>query len=87
MKTHKFVRRLSDNQVLDIPVDQVEETLKRGGFALMPDVVYNTELPRPKEEPEKITENSIACPLCGFIPKNELGLKIHKRKCENSLSS
>ncbi len=69
-----FLQRIKDGVVLDIPTDQVDETLKRGGFKRMIENVLYAD--SPMELPKKV--ESFECPLCGKMCKNQHGLKIHK---------
>lgn len=65
-----YLKRLSDGVVLDIPEDQAEETLKRGGFERVADIVFNHVTPPTVQE--------YGCPLCERTFKTEQGLRVHK---------
>lgn len=71
-----YVKRLSDGAVMDIPEKHLADTLKQG-FELVRKIepLYEAAV----VEPPKV-ENQFECPICGFIAKNEAGLKAHKRK-------
>lgn len=73
-------------RLVDIPENQVAETLKRKGFSLVKEEVRETpttpEITQPEADlsvPEPII-NPLACPNCDFIAKTEKGLKIHSKK-------
>lgn len=76
MKKYVYVRRLKDGQLLDIPEEQLEMTLKRGGFEEIKNTgeVFENSMVEFKPNPEKFE-----CPICGKEFKNNLGLMGHKR--------
>ena len=91
MESKKFYYVKTPNgKIVDIPDYQLDETLKRAGFSLVSQTavevggkfvkstVANTPAPEIKEI--KVEENSLECPICGFIAKSATGLKAHMRK-------
>lgn len=71
-----YVKRLSDGKVMDIPEKHLEETLRQG-FEVIGEAgaLYNNSTVEPPKP-----ENKYECPICGFVAKNESGLRLHKRR-------
>ena len=82
-----YVRRLADGVILDIPAKHYEQTMKSKQFEFVSKIHVDVSR-RPTNVPiiadtieaEVKSETSISCPLCGFIPRNEHSLKIHKAR-------
>lgn len=70
-----YVKRLKDGKILDIPKEQLYETLKRGGFQLLPELQIHDFTPKVAGE----VQLEVECPLCNKMFKNEVGLLRHKR--------
>ena len=68
-----YLRRKSDGQVLDIPEDQVAETLKHG-FERVP-IVVQTDVPTVAPV---VAAEGFPCPLCDKSFKTEQGRRVHK---------
>lgn len=82
-----YVKRLKDGVVLDVPEKDVDITLRRGGFELVskePVILTNdfvrTTTAQPKAVDFTPEDSGTTCGECGFIAKNESGLRLHKRK-------
>lgn len=73
--TFVYVKRLKDGKIIDIPKSDLAETLKRGGFQLIPDMVIHDSTPKVAGE----VQLNVECPLCNKMFKNEVGLLRHKR--------
>jgi hypothetical protein len=68
---YRYIKRLSDGAVLDVPLDQLDETLKRGGFEVLPEITVNEITPIE-------VGNQVMCPLCQKTFRTDHGLKVHK---------
>lgn len=91
VKKYVYVRRLKDGQVMDIPAEHLDQTLKRGGFEYVSEVNFDLErrqikvpIVEEKETEPKIdvkaeTSNPTTCPICGKTFKNKGGLNFHKK--------
>lgn len=71
-----YLRRVSDGQVLDMTEEQAQETMRRGGFEMLGQVV----VAKAEELPVVKKEESNECILCGFEGKNAQSLRMHRQK-------
>ena len=72
-----YLRRKIDGAVIDVPENQVEETLKRGFDRIGEVVLQNSiELPVVSQGSSQVFH----CILCGFEGKNAQSLRMHKTK-------
>ena len=72
-----YVRRIvqgQDRGVIDIPTKDLAETLKRNK-----DWIDLGETSIQKIVAPVLQVGVTECPICGFIAKNEFGLKVHKK--------
>lgn len=88
--------REKDGATLDIPENQVKETLDRGGFKFVrwtDEIPESLEVMPPAAEvaPEEILQkdeplpplnepNELTCKECGYVAKTKAGLKVHAKK-------
>lgn len=73
-----YVRRVKNGEdlgVIDIPTQDLAETLKRNK-----EWVDLGEVSISKVEVPEIKIGVTECPICGFIAKNATGLQVHKKK-------
>lgn len=73
-----YVRRFKNGvemRTIDIPTKDLAETLKNH-----PDWVDLGEINLTKITVPDLKIGVTECPICGFVAKNDTGLKVHKQK-------
>lgn len=73
-----YVKRFRDGKelgVIDVPLRDLAETLKRN-----PEWVDLGEIKLHHIAVPELKIGVTECPICGFEAKNDLGLKVHKKK-------
>ena len=72
----KFVYvRTPSGKIVDIPLKQLEATLKQPGMSLVSREVADKSIEAPV-----VDTNVLECPLCGFVAKTKSGVRLHNKK-------